>query len=66
MIAEAIAVGSTGSLAEFAAENPAFMATTRRRATSYWDCYHRGRFPTLPSYPGIAALDAIEQAAPRG
>lgn len=50
-------------LAGFARENPQFMATTRRRATSYWHCYHRGRFPALQAYPAITALDAIERRA---
>ncbi len=45
----------------FVRENTAFMATTRRRATSYWSCYHRCRFPALRTYPGIVALDAIER-----
>lgn len=51
---------------QFALENPAFMATTRRRATSYWNCYHRSRFPKLCAYPAIAALDAIERMDLRG
>lgn len=50
-------------LAVFAQENPRFMATTRRRATSYWHCYHRSRFPVLQAYPAITALDAIERMA---
>lgn len=51
---------------QFALENPASMATTQRRATSYWNCYHRGRFPKLCAYPGVAALDAIERMDLRG
>jgi hypothetical protein len=47
-------------LAAFVAENPAFMATTRRRAVSYWNCYYRTSFPKLQSYPGWIALDLIE------
>lgn len=50
--------------ADVARENPRFMATTRRRAVSYWDCYHRTRFPTLRSYPACVALDAIGAAVP--
>lgn len=46
---------------EFVRENPPFMATTRRRVTSYWDCYHRRRFPTLQSYPAFKVLEAIER-----
>jgi hypothetical protein len=45
---------------EFARENPAFMATTRRRATSYWNCYFRHRFPHRSAYPGLLVLDAID------
>ena len=45
---------------DFARENPGFMVTTRRRATSYWDCYYRSRYPLLRDYPAIVALDAIE------
>ena len=47
----------------FARENPAFMATTRRRATSYWDCYYRMGFPTLQTYPAVFALNEIELRA---
>jgi len=47
----------------FARENPAFMATTRRRATSYWDCYYRMGFPTLQTYPAVLALNEIELRA---
>lgn len=63
VIASAISVVNARRFAEFALENPGFMATTRRRATSYWGCYHRGRFPNLRTYPAIAVLDPIEQAA---
>jgi hypothetical protein len=63
-IVEAAAVtvisdASSAQFTEFARENPAFMATTRRRVVSYWDCYYRSRFPTLQSYPPFIALDAI-------
>lgn len=64
LVAWAVATLSVVDVArysQFALENPAFMATTRRRATSYWNCYHRGRFPKLCAYPAIAALDAIER-----
>lgn len=60
--AAAATVISEASAAEFAGfvrENPAFIATTRRRVVSYWDCYYRSRFPTLESYPAFSALEAI-------
>jgi hypothetical protein len=66
VIAATIPAVNAGRFSEFTRENPEFMATTRRRATSYWDCYYRGRFPKLQTYPAIAALDAIEQIASSG
>lgn len=30
----------------------AFVALTGQRVASYWDCYHRRRYPTLIDYPG--------------
>ncbi|ALN65585.1 hypothetical protein GLA29479_4755 [Lysobacter antibioticus] len=49
-------------LQAFAGENPGFMATTRRRVISYWDCYHRRRYPSLRDYPGMVALETIDAA----
>lgn len=47
----------------FALENPQFMATTERRAVSYWNCYHRGHFRALQSYPALQVIDAIRYPA---
>lgn len=63
VIDAAIPAVNAERFSEFVLENPKFMATTRRRATSYWDCYYRSRFPELRTYPAITALDAIEQMA---
>jgi hypothetical protein len=63
VIAAAVYERGPEPFAGFAQENPQFMATTRRRATSYWHCYYRGRFPALQAYPAITALDAIERMA---
>lgn len=63
VIAAAIDEASPTRFSGFVHENPGFMATTRRRATSYWACYHRSRFPALRTYPALTALDAIEQMA---
>lgn len=63
VITAAIPAVNAERFSEFALANPEFMAITRRRATSYWDCYYRSRFPQLQTYPGIAALDSIEQMA---
>lgn len=60
-VAANLAQLNAAQLAAFAADNPGFMATTRRRAVSYWNCYHRRRYPSLSDYPAVLALDAIER-----
>ncbi|MBB3195051.1 hypothetical protein [Roseateles terrae] len=60
LIADAIPNMNPAHLASFSAANPEFMALTRRRVTSYWDCYHRDRYGRLELYPGSVALNAIE------
>lgn len=45
---------------EFVRENPRFIATIRRRVTSYWSCYYRTQFPKLEAYPGFRVLQEIE------
>ncbi|MFC4017623.1 hypothetical protein ACFOW4_06660 [Micromonospora sp. GCM10011542] len=49
----------------FAAENPAFVALTGQQVASYWDCYHRRRYPTLTDYPGYALMAALRATAAR-
>lgn len=49
--------------ADFASENPAFMATTTRRAVSYWNEYHRRQYPQKDTYPALLTLSAIGAAA---
>lgn len=66
LIAAAPLQATVQNLADFARENPKFMALTRQRATSYWDCYFRRRFRSLQTYPAITTLntiDALAQAA---
>ena len=46
-------------LHHFADSNPAFMALTRARATSYWSAYYRADFPHVDTYPAIRVLDQI-------
>lgn len=58
-VAELLPTADPAHLAAFVAENPAFMATTRRRAVSYWNCYYRQRYPDLRHYPGVVALDGL-------
>jgi hypothetical protein len=45
----------------FAADNPQFLNLTRQRATSYWDCYYRSRFPDREDYPAFRILRALEE-----
>ncbi len=66
VVAQAFDTLDVGALRDFVHENPAFMATTRRRATSYWNEYHRRRFPDRRGYPALATLDAIERLAAGG
>lgn len=42
----------------FAANNPQFLATTRRRAISYWDCYYRRRYRQMADYPALRLLQS--------
>jgi hypothetical protein len=54
----------------FVAANPALIVRTRQRAVSYWNEYHRGRFPVLrprpndrwATYPAFPLLDALDAA----
>lgn len=64
LVAEAIFDADRTELAAFVAGNPGFIATTRRRAISYWDCYYRDRWSAMAAYPAMAALDAIERLKP--
>ncbi len=66
VIAAAMPEANAASLSDFARENPEFMAITRQRATSYWDCYYRRRFPSLQTYPAITVLKAIDAMAQSG
>ena len=44
----------------FVAQNPAFMAVTRQRMVSYWDCYYRRDYPDFAAYPGSRVLEALQ------
>ncbi|WP_395405744.1 hypothetical protein ACHMW6_03960 [Pseudoduganella sp. UC29_106] len=59
----ALAGAPLSTYAAFANQNPAFMATTRRRAISYWNQYYRRQYPLKDAYPGLLALSAIGAAA---
>ncbi len=46
----------------FARENPAFLELTRQRATSYWNCYYRRRFPQQERYAPLLLLRGLIEA----
>lgn len=59
-IEENIAVMDRLLYGRFMAQNPAFVATTKRRIASYWDCYHRHRYPNFATYPATLAMRSLE------
>lgn len=63
VIVTALREGYVVGLAQFAIDNPSFMATTRRRVVSYWSCYYRRQFPSLHDYPAHIALESIHLLA---
>ena len=40
----------------------AVQVVTETQATSYWDCYHRQRYPLLHQHPGIRFLRWVDEA----
>ena len=63
VVLNALPAVNAASYATFVRRNAGFVATTRRRATSYWSCYYRQQYSALRDYPGIMALDVIEEMA---
>ena len=53
---------SPRSYGRFAAENPGFVIICKQQATSYWDCYHRQRYPLLHQHPGVRFLRWVDEA----
>jgi hypothetical protein len=41
---------------DFCGANQPFLDAMAAKATSYWNCYHRRRYPTRAEYPGLRAL----------
>lgn len=48
----------------FADQNPDFIALTRQRATSYWECYYRGPHLYRDTYPGLRAVALLVDGPP--
>jgi len=51
------------SLSAFLGQNSCFAELTRRRAISYWSCYHRALHPSRVTYPGLIALSMLTGVA---
>jgi hypothetical protein len=47
----------------FARENKAFLAITKNRAASYWNCYYRHEYKNLSEFPNYRVIHALEVAA---
>jgi hypothetical protein len=58
-----VSSAGTASYLSFAKENLAFLATTKRRATSYWDCYYRSQYTRLGEFPNYRTVCALQAAA---
>ena len=59
MILDQVDQVKTPEFRRFVEENQPFLARTRQRATSYWDCYYRGPWLRRVDYPGLRLLDAL-------
>jgi hypothetical protein len=64
-IVEDVAAGimsrDTSLLSAFARENPDYLATLGRRATSYWNEYHRRGYPNRSDYPGSKVVTYLRK-----
>ncbi|WP_224997087.1 hypothetical protein [Cesiribacter sp. SM1] len=47
--------------ADFAAENPKYWQKTESRMISYWDVYHRRKYPKLKEYLGYRIIKKIKR-----
>ena len=45
---------------DLVANNPRFWQRTRSRITSYWNAYHRSRFPDIEDHPAWRVVRALE------
>ena len=50
------------SYGRFAAQNPQFVTRCKQQTASYWDCYHRRRYPLLRQHPSIRFLQWVDAA----
>jgi hypothetical protein len=55
-VSDGIVSRDNSSMAEFARQNPDYLATFGRRVTSYWNEYYRHVYPCRDDYPGSKVL----------
>jgi hypothetical protein len=46
--------------ADLVRQNPRALRLMRARATSYWNAFHRARYPNKADYPALRVLDELE------
>lgn len=59
-IRDALPVMDHAVYANLVRENRQTVQTLRARATSYWNAYHRQKYPQRRDYPGLQALHEME------
>ncbi|WP_328474795.1 hypothetical protein OHA21_16165 [Actinoplanes sp. NBC_00393] len=47
----------------FGAANPEFIALTRQRVASYWNCYYRNSWADRSYYPGTTVIESLRAAS---
>ncbi|PLY43306.1 hypothetical protein CSZ94_08035 [Janthinobacterium sp. ROICE36] len=62
-LAQLLPAWNAQALARYLRENCAYLATLRRRAISYWNCYYRRRYRAWEDYPGCRAMAALRTLA---
>ena len=59
-IRDALPVLDQPIYSDFVRENRQMVQKLRTRATSYWDAYHRSRYPLKRDYPALQAIHEME------
>lgn len=62
LAASTLASAPRSMVAAFAANNADAFCTLKRRAISYWDCYHRNLYATYKMVPAVSYLDELDHA----
>ena len=62
-LASSISSRNREGYANFVRENRGVMRRLRSKATSYWNVYYRGSYPTRSVYPGLVFLGELDRWA---